>query len=254
MSEKNPQVRFKQEQLLLQHALTEDKLPEAEKHIIMSLFEASYAEEAVMTRTIHELASHPEESLPGILHVINNPYKLCWEVAFRVLQEMGYPQNESALTRVILLTAEPHAFPGYNEAMRVLQSIQPHDLAPYLIQVLWDRGQDIHSWSEVVGRTCLTVQELGHGYVRLCGPVIAYLLGQESIVHRELMLSTFEILSPQERVYLLPMLIELLSKEGVSHLVRNQARTLMASFPQAMIQPYARVLPPSQKGAEGSEK
>ncbi len=250
MSEENTQEKLRRELLWLEQELTEDKLPEDQKHVIKRLLEASYAERAIMEQTLRELANHPEESLAGIIHVIQNRYKLCWEIAFHFLHEMGYPRNAPALAELIQLVAEPYAFPGYDEALQVLQSVQPRDLAPYLIQALWDRGQENRYWSSLVGGICTTIRELGYDYALLCGPVVAYLLSQKDKLDHSSMLAPLELLSPHEKGYVLPVLIDLFSKEGVPQTTRDQARKLILSFPQETLQPYAQILPPLQKDVE----
>ncbi len=242
MSEEVLREKLKKEQEELEQSLKEDGLPEYQRQVVLRLLEASYEEEPIKARIVREVAGRWEENLPAILHVIQNPYKECWDLASLVLREIGYPHNAPAIPQLIRLAADVNN-PSQITAIQTLQMISPSLLSPYLIRSLWDRGQQNRYWGVEVSHICALVYEPGQDYAVLCGPVIAYLLGREFEVNKILMLYPFEIVPAEEAGYVLPVLIDLFSRRETTPLLHERVRQLLLSFPREMLQPYEQILP-----------
>ena len=84
-------------------------------------------------RIIHELASHPEETLERLIPILQSPDSSLASVAVQVIEEIGYPRNASAVPILLTHTAHDHS-PIHHEVFQTLIAMGP-SILPYIIQI-----------------------------------------------------------------------------------------------------------------------
>ncbi len=213
------------------------------------LREAAQADDHTREHIIRDLASRPDEMLPALIHRLRSGPKGGTErMAARVIHAIGYPRNQSAILALIERVEDLNA-PVWNEAIQTLLDMPAEAVIPAVIQVLLDRGQQVLHWDEAIDgmRALITSAGASRDLALRCGPVIAYLLSQESLANdRDLdfgyLLDVLKKIGEECAVYALPALISFVQREGTSDL-GQEARELIASFNPALLEPYRYVLP-----------
>ncbi len=219
------------------------------------LREAAQADEHTREHIIHDLASHADEILPALIHRLQfGPKGGTQQMAALVIHAIGYPRNQSAIPALIERVEDLNA-PARHEAAQALLAMPLEAVVPALIEVLLDRGRHVLYWGEAVNGICAMMTRAGasRDLALRCGPVIAYLLSQESLasdsdLERLYPLDVLKKIGEECAVYALPALISLVEREGTSDL-GQEARELIASFNPALLEPYQLVLPFLDTGA-----
>jgi HEAT repeat protein len=175
-------------------------------------------------------------------------------MAARVIHAIGYPRNQSAIPALIERVEDLNA-PVWNEAIQTLLDMTAEAVVPAVIQVLLDRGKQVLYWGEAVNGMCVMMASAraSRDLALRCGPVIAYLLSQESLASDRdfdfgYLLDVFKKIGEECAFYALPALISFVQREGTSDL-GQEARELIASFNPALLEPYQNVLPILDTGA-----
>jgi HEAT repeat protein len=213
------------------------------------LREAALANEHIRERIIRDLASHADDILPVLIHRLRSgPKGGTAFMAAQVIHAIGYPRNQSAIP-VLIDRVEDLNNPVWNEAIQTLLDMPAEAVVPAVIQVLLDRGQQVLYWGEAVNGMCAMMARAGvsQDLALRCGPVIAYLLSQESLASdRDLdfgyLLDVLKKIGEECAFYALPALISFVQREGTSDL-GQEAQELIASFNPALLDPYQYVLP-----------
>jgi hypothetical protein len=226
-------------------------------HVVLeeNLSEAVLADEHTREQIIRDLASRPDEMLPALIHRVQfGPKGGVEQMAARVIHAIGYPRNQSAIPALIERVEDLNA-PARHEAAQALLAMPAGAVAPALIGVLLDRGQHVLYWGEAVNGICAMMTSAGasRDLALRCGPVLAYLLSQESLASdRDLdfgyLLDVFKKIGEECAFYALPALISFVQREGTSDL-GQEARELIASFNPVLLEPYRYVLPFLDTGA-----
>ncbi len=175
-------------------------------------------------------------------------------MAARVIHAISYPGNQSAIPALIDRVGDLNA-PVWNEAVQALLAMPAAAVVPTVIGVLLDRGQHVLYWGEAVNGMCAMMARAGasRDLALRCGPVIAYLLSQESLASDRdfdfgYLLDVLKKIGEECAFYALPALISFVQREGTSDL-GQEARELIASFNPAFLEPYQYVLPLLDTGA-----
>lgn len=50
---------------------------------------------------IHSLATHPDETLDAVIHILTRPKKALWKISVQVIRAIGYPQNARSIPTLI---------------------------------------------------------------------------------------------------------------------------------------------------------
>ena len=220
------------------------------------LREAALADEHIREHIIRDLASHADEILPALIHRLRSgPKGGTEQMAARVIHVIGYPRNQSAIPALMERVEDLNA-PARHEAAQALLAMPAGAVVPaLLIGVLLDRGQHVLYWGEAVNGICamMTSAWASRDLALRYGPVIAYLLSQESLASdRDLdfgyLLDVFKKIGEECAFYALPALISFMQREGTSDL-GQEAREFIASFNPAYLEPYRYVLPLLDTGA-----
>src|SRR5260370_10090025 len=172
----------------------------------------------------------------------------------RVIHAISYAGNQSAIPALIDRVGDLNG-PVWNEAVQALLAMPAAAVVPTVIGVLLDRGQHVLYWGEAVNGMCAMMTSAGasRDLALRCGPVIAYLLSQESLagdsdLERLYPLDVLKKIGEECAVYALPALISLLEREGTSELGK-EAQELITSFNPPFLAPYQLVLPFLDTGA-----
>src|SRR6266852_4651901 len=97
------------------------------------LHQATSSDEPVRERIVHELASHPDETLEAMIHVLNRPMKPYWEIATHVIRAIGYPRNAAAIPTLLAHIGDQNSL-ARQEAIHTLTDMGPQVVVPHLIQ------------------------------------------------------------------------------------------------------------------------
>ena len=220
-----------------------------------NLREAALADEHTREHIIRDLASHADEILPALIHRLQfGPKGGTERIAARVIHAISYPGNQSAIPALIDRVGDLNA-PVWNEAVQALLAMPAAAVVPTVIGVLLNRGQHVLYWGEAVNGICAMMARAGasRDLALRCGPVIAYLLSQESLASDRdfdfgYLLDVLKKIGEECAFYALPALISFVQREGTSDL-GQEARELLASFNPALLEPYQYVLPLLDTGA-----
>ncbi len=181
-----------------------------------------------------------EDTVPLLDYVLHHALKEWWDVALRIIGEMGYPRNMSFIP-VVIEHAYSYNDPAQSDALQVIGTLGPEIMAPYFIERLW-KNETSSSRTDMF--ELLLNPRLGQEYVAPCGPLVVYRFSQfppsEQKVVGKLFLRVLEKIGPECAIYALPTLLDLVRKEGTSD-VAQRARRLIASFDEQVLAPY-RVL------------
>lgn len=208
------------------------------------LHRAALADEQTKEQIIRELASNADETLPLLLDRIRFGHKGGAErIAVRAIRMIGYPCNSAAIPALIEQVSNLNA-PAWREAAQALLDMGTDAIVPALIRVLLGSDQKIQHWGETVNGICqmITISDANSNYALLCGPAIAYLLGQKSFASDSdldsgYLLAVLKKAGTAQSVYALPALITLAQREGKSDLGKEVSEFII-SFDATVLKPY----------------
>lgn len=164
-----------------------------------------------------------------------------------VVRVIGYPQNATAIPPLVYYVCDANT-PAAPYALEALREIPAHTVAPYMIELLWDRGATNDWWSKDVHGLAYALTELGPEYALLCAPVFAYLLADRE-TRAKVSVSEFlrflESVGPAHAYAALPVLLDISEHEADSD-VRAHARRLVESYDEHTLALYARITPPAE--------
>lgn len=203
----------------------------------------------VRTRLIRELARQPKEVMTALQQLRYAPPKRHWSVISQVVGAIGYPQNVAAIPLIIAIATDPNA-PGQEEATATVCEMGPEIVVPYLIEILWDRGQQRRGWDEEVYEICWWlrrgVQE--RAYLLGCGPVLAFLLSQRQVwkgmneadALEEALIAALGAIGAEGADYVLPSLLAWLEQVEPTALSK-QVQEAITSLGSEVLRPYSRI-------------
>lgn len=209
---------------------------------------AARSDEKERILIINELIKQPDEALQAALNILARPLKHVWAVAVQIIHAIGYPKNAPAIPSLVAYVGNSNA-PGWESAVETLVDLGAPIVVPYLIAYLWEK--DRHQfWGDDVEGICLMLVQANREFARMCGPTIIYILSQNnSISSNELdkgfLLDVLEKISSVDIEYAMPILIDLVKQEGASK-IGDQARKLLASFSEQIIDTYRLILPSTE--------
>lgn len=163
-----------------------------------------------------------------------------------VMRTIGYPRNTSAIAALVYYVCDANT-PAAPFALEALQEIPAHEVVPYMIELLWDRGATNDWWSKDVHGLAHALTQLGPEYALPCVPVVAYLLadrGTRAKISIPELLWFIEAVGPDHAHVALPALLDMIEHEGEND-VRTHARRLVESLNAHTLALYARIMPPA---------
>lgn len=205
--------------------------------------QAVSAEETTRQRIIHDLSQRPDETLAAVIGMLKTAPKSRWKVAVQVIRAIGYPYNIPAIPELIAQIGDLNS-PAWREAAQTLMDMESPVIVPYLIEALLDMGKTINHWLDEVAGICSLLTITPREYAVQCGPVITYLLDQETIladIDPWYLLTVLEKIGADCGTYALPTLIDIVRREGTSELGK-QAQALITVYDSNQVKPYQRLL------------
>ncbi len=237
-------------------AVTQREYMSEEEHTQPGIWErveqATFADDPVArTRLIRELALQPKEVMMALQQLSYYPPKQHWRVISQVVGAIGYPQNVAAIPLIIAIATDPNA-PGQEEATATLCEIGPEIVVPYLIEILWDRGQKRQGWDEEVYEVCWWLERgvKERAYLLGCGPVLAFLLSQRQVwkdmdeadALERALIAALVAIAAEGADYVLPALLAWLEQEGPTALSKH-IQVAITSLGSEVLRPYTRIWP-----------
>lgn len=201
---------------------------------------ASFADNGTKQSLIQALADNPDETLNEITKGYHR--KSRWAIMIEVIRAIGYPRNAQALPW--LVDHIDRNSPAWRETVEVVTTLDPKVIAPHLVHVLWDKGEHRQGWGYDVESICVLLSELDSSYAALCGPTIAYLLGQHfdpTELDPGFLLDVLAKVGVSSASYALPVLIDRL-QIGSPEYVLEQVKSLIASYSEEARAPYSLVM------------
>lgn len=200
---------------------------------------AAHADIQERESVIQKLASQPDKTLETAVDILNGPKKRLWKIAVQVIRSIGYPRNAPAIPTLFDQVGDRNS-PAWREVVETLVDMGSRVVAPYMIYALLEKQS---YWIDTITGICTMLTLVEINYARLCGPAVSYLLSQGKLsdkfeeLEQDYLLDVLEKLGPECAFYALPVLIQLVKKEGAGELSK-QARKLIASFKQEDLEPY----------------
>lgn len=169
---------------------------------------------------IHSLATHPDETLDAVIHILTRPKKALWKISVQVIRAIGYPQNARAIPTLIAHVGDQNSL-AWQEAVETLLDMDIDVVVPHLIFDMWDKSHREYWGSDVEG-ICSMLCMVDREYAVRCGPVITNILGQDGIPSDELdkgfLQQVLEKIGSDCAHYVMPTLIDVIQKEGSTDL------------------------------------
>jgi HEAT repeat protein len=122
----------------------------------------------------------PAETLEAVIDMLKTASKSRWRVAVQVIRAIGYPHNKPAISELIAQIGDLNS-PAWREVAQTLMEMGSQVVVPYLIEALLDKGKNLNYWPDEVAGICSLLTITPREYAVQCGPIINYLLGQETV-------------------------------------------------------------------------
>ena len=231
-----------------------------------TLREASRLDGQTQNRLIETLAQDPALAIDDVMKAAYTLYSRGpWQLAVRVVVEMGYPRNEQAIKRCIEHVSDDRRTLHTRLYVTILNEIGVETVTPYLIQAMLDtsiyhdpkysnQGLSYPSSARFRDIEGISISVLPSNieFARRCGPTVAYLLARMIADpglagERSFMLAAFQKLGTECAVYALPALVGMVQQWGIEDEDAREALELIQSFPQEVLEPYRYLLDFLQK-------
>jgi hypothetical protein len=188
------------------------------------------------------LAETPETSLKELVNILQQPAKHLWPIALQAVHAIGYPQNSSVLPLVMDHLVDGN-WPGWDDAINVLTSVNPIILAPLFIEILLDRGKKREQWSDDVEGICAALPHMRKEYTIPCIPsILSLLISGLDEPDPDFLLRALEHAEIQRYAYALPSLIHVL-EVATREEIKAYAGSLIRLFPLEDLEFYKGILP-----------
>ena len=177
--------------------------------IEVQLGKASRSNAIEREQIIRGLATHPDETIDAVIHLLNSPKKELWEIAVQVIRTIDYPRNARSIPILITHVGDQNS-PAWQEAVEALIDIGIDVVVPYLIIDLWDKNHHEY-WGADVEGICSMLCVVDREYAIRCGLMITYILSHDMSPPDELdkgfLLQVLEQLGNDCANYSIPTLI-----------------------------------------------
>ncbi len=192
-------------------------------------------------RIIEELEAQPDRAVDTARAILRSGFKRRWVSSVQLLRQIGYPHNKAALPELIVDQVGDINSSAWREAVQTVQEMPIEIVVPYLIKILFDRGQTISYWGAVAEGICTMLSQVKGAYALQCCPTLIYVLSREKLpdqFDRTTILDILAVVDTNTIVYALPVLIDLAKQEGRATYVGRQAHDLLDRFDRSMLTPY----------------
>lgn len=192
---------------------------------------------------LRELARSPEKTRDFAIDILKSYKKMLLGSAALVLQELGYPQNASAIPWLVNVCTDQNA-PGLSRVIDTLKAIPVDAVAPFFIEILLKKESPY--WSDDVSALHYVLRDQ-HEWLQACAPAFVFVLAQ--VISEHLLdpddlvpfVDTLELLLP-ECTYAIPVLLRIAQRESEGDLAET-VRRLLSSLSGETLKPYSRLLP-----------
>lgn len=161
--------------------------------------------------------------------------------AAQALQEIGYPQNASAIPWLVNVCTDRNA-PGLSGVIAALKSISVDAVVPFFIEILLKKESPY--WSYDVDALSLVLREQ-HEWLQACAPAFISVLAQVSEQPPD-PLDLVSLLDTQEGAIpecasAIPVLLMIAQREKEGEIAET-VRRLLSSFGEETLKPYRHLL------------
>lgn len=192
---------------------------------------------------VRSIASHEDEALALATRTLRTPPQTRWDVALRIIRQVGYPRNREALPAVVEHLADPNWI-GWDQAVGILTDADRAVAVRYLVRALLNRDSDPEHWPDMVEGICAMLCNVDRVYASLCAPSVVFVLTQaicSGTPDPSWLMDVLRHAGSKSYSFAVPALIALVGKEGETEL-GLEAQSLIQSLELADLDPYTFLL------------